>query len=86
MHFLYTTLITLWIWEFIKVYLSRLPDWCIHFLLIPFIACLAMIIPSPVSVVLSVAGAVMLLQSLGSGTSHTQTPRTKKRTNMPPPP
>jgi hypothetical protein len=85
MQFITATLMALWLWEFLRSYLTRLPDWIIHLTLIPSIAYVSWCAPAEIRNILGIAGGVLLVQLLSNRSIPVPVPSVKgRRSNIPP--
>lgn len=83
MHLVIVASVTLWAWGFLRSYLSFLPDWFIHLVLVPGIGYGLFFVPISYLLPFAVAGLVYLTQLYQPAVKVTPKPR---RSNIPPPP
>jgi hypothetical protein len=87
MQLITSALMALWLWEFLRPYIYRAPDWFIHLTVIPATAYLSWRTPTGLREILAVAGGVLLVQLVTTRDVPAPKPAVnKRRSNIPPPP
>jgi hypothetical protein len=84
MHFLLIALALFDLWVFIRIYSILLPDWFIHFLLLPGLTVGLYFLPQIWLLTLAAPGVVYLLSDLVQSRSVKSGEKRKKPSNMPP--
>lgn len=86
-HLVLVGLTLLDLWAFIKVYLVwLLPEWAIHFMLLPGLAYGLSYVPNSYLTVFAACGIVYILDGLRKAEIPVQSTRAVRRSNIPPPP